>query len=122
MNRIALVLLGLVGSQAIADPPDFPDPPVYHTNQGRNVDNIPQIDGEPKDVPSLGDDRQRLIWDPPVTFGDYRVDMLEELDFPVIGVGSLEGRNGQIGVTPSPGTIGLIGLGGLVLGGRRRRN
>ncbi len=122
MNRFAAVVLGLVATQTFADPPDLPTPPVHHTNQGRNVDHIPQIGSEPRNSPNVGNDRYRRNGRP-IRDTDRHAEKLREPDFPVFRVGSsLDLDGGQVEVTPSPGTVGVLALGGLMLSGRRRRN
>ncbi len=114
------MMVGLAAGGAMADPPIPPNPPVQHTNQGRNVDQRP-IDIAPKPlIPILSDGIQRGIWDPTIDPYSQRTERLRAPDLPGVPIVGADGDAGSFSVTPAPSTLGLLALGGLALGRRRR--
>lgn len=123
MIRLGACLIAMAAPGAVADPPIPPDPPVWHTNQGRNVDDeIPKIGSTPIRLPRLGNYTLRGIWIPPESTTGSDIDRLTLPEFPVVSLGERIDIGGSITVTPAPSTLGLLALGGLAMSRRRRRD
>jgi len=127
-HLFSLVVL-VLGTSAFAAP-DGHNPPVAHTNQGRTVgDQRPQPNDRPPPegisissrfdgdflIPPTRGSNNRVsspvrLPEPPIYAFANRVD-LPRIDSP-LGQG--------LTVTPAPGTLGLVALGGIMLARRRR--
>ena len=122
MIRLGACMIALVATGAIADPPLPPDPPVQHSNQGRNVDDeMPKIGSVPLTFPVISGYTLRGIWIPPDSTGDTGVDRLTLPEFPEVSLGERSDVGRSFTVTPAPSTLGLLALGGLAMSRRRRR-
>ncbi len=122
MVRLGACMIAVAAAGAVADPPIPPDPPVHHTNQGRNVDDGPKTGTRHSTNPVIGDISNRGIWIPLGSAGDNDIDRLTLPEFPVGTLGTRVDTGGSITVTPAPSTLGLLALGGLAMSRRRRRD
>ena len=82
MIRLGVCVIGITAVGAAADHPIPPNPPVAHTNQGRNVDDeLPIRGSDPFSHPVIGDESTRGIWIPPDFNGNWDIDRLTLPEF-----------------------------------------
>lgn len=123
MIRLGACMIAVAAAGAVADHPIPPDPPVLHTNQGRNADDKgPRIGWTQFTIPVIGDQTDYAIWIPQDSTGIGDMDRLTLPEFPMVTLGDRIDTGGSVTVTPAPSTLGLLALGGLAMSRRRRRD